>query len=315
MPSDTGARGPLFVVMNAGSGHNDTERARQTFAEIFAAAGRKHEFLLLHDAADLPRQAARAVERARRESGVVVAAGGDGTLNGVAQAVFGSGVSFGVLPQGTFNLFGRSHGIPQDTEAQAHALLHGTIERVQVGLVNDKVFLVNASLGFYPQVLEDREAYKQRFGRNRAVAIGAGFYTLAKHRKQLLLDIEDDERAYSLRTPTLFVGNNHLQLARIGMAESSHLAAGKLAGIVVRPIQTRHMFWLALRGALGKLGDADNVQGFSLLTLTVQPHKKRAVKIATDGEISWMRTPLRFRVAPNALPLVVPAPEHRVEVA
>lgn len=315
MPKDTGARGPLFVVMNAGSGHNDTEVARQAITRIFTAAGRKHQFLLLDHPRDLPRQAARAVELAKREGGIVVAAGGDGTLNGVAQAVIGSGVTFGVLPQGTFNLFGRVHGIPQDTEAQAHALLEARVEPVQVGLVNDKVFLVNASLGFYPQVLEDRETYKKRFGRNRAVAVASGLMTLASHRKQLELDVEEDGRSYSLRTPTLFVGNNRLQLERIGMAEAAHLEAGRLAAIVVRPIQTRHMFWLAFRGALGRLGDADNVQGFSLRTLTVRPHRQRRIKVATDGEVQWMKTPLRFRVAPNALPLLVPTEEHRAEVA
>lgn len=315
MPTDTGTSGPLFIVMNGGSGHNDTEQTRSTITRIFEEAGREHHFLLLDSPADLPRQAARAVELARAAGGIVVAAGGDGTLNGVAQAVLGSGCSFGVLPQGTFNLFGRVHGIPEDTDAQARALLSAHVERVQVGLVNDQVFLVNASLGFYPQVLEDREEYKRRFGRSRAVAIAAGFLTLARYRKQLRLDVEEDGRAYSLKTPTLFVGNNRLQLERIGIVEAQRLEEGTLAGVVVRPIQTRHMFVLALRGALGTLGNAENVQGFSLRKLTVSPVGKRRIKVATDGEVQWMRTPLVFRVAPHALPLLVPADADRAAVA
>ena len=316
MPTDTGVSGPLFIVMNAGSGHNDCEQTRAAIAAVFSSAGRAHEFLLVDDPSDLPRQAARAVELARAAHGVVVAAGGDGTLNGVAQAVLGSGCTFGVLPQGTFNLFGRSHGIPQETEAQALSLLHGELQHVRVGLVNDRIFLVNASLGLYPQILEDREAYKKRFGRSRAVAVGAGFATLASHRKQLELDVEEDDgRSYSLRTPTLFVGNNQLQLERIGIGEASHLERDRLAAVAVRPIATRSMFWLALRGALGSLGEADNVQGFSFRTLTVKPRRHRRIKVATDGEVQWMRTPLHFRVAPHALPLIVPSAAHRVEVA
>lgn len=315
MPTDTGTSGPLFIVMNSGSGHNDTDQARATITKIFEEAGREHQFLLLDSPSDLPRQAARAVELARAAGGIVVAAGGDGTLNGVAQAVLGSGCTFGVLPQGTFNLFGRVHGIPQDTDAQARALLSAHVENVQVGLVNGQIFLVNASVGFYPQVLEDREEYKKRFGRSRAVAVAAGFATLARYRKQLQLDVEADGRSYSLKTPTLFVGNNRLQLERIGMAEAERLEEGTLAGIVVRPIKTRSMFVLALRGAMGTLGDAENIQGFSLRKLTVHPRGRRRIKVATDGEVQWMKTPLVFEVAPNALPLLVPNEADKAEVA
>lgn len=315
MPNDTGAGGPLFIVMNAGSGHNDTKEARATIAGVLEKAGREHRFLLLDQPGDLPRRAAEAVELACRSGGVVVAAGGDGTLNGVAQAALGAGCSFGALPQGTFNLFGRVHGIPQDTEAQTRALLDAQVERVQVGLVNDQVFLVNASVGLYPQILEDREAYKKRYGRNRAVAVASGCVTLARHHKQLHLDVEEDGRTYALRTPTLFVGNNRLQLERIGIDQAKAVEANKLAGVVVRPIATRSMFWLALRGALGSLGDADHVQGFAFRSLTAQPRGVRRIKVATDGEVQWMQTPLRFRVAPQALPLLVPAPKDRVEVA
>jgi diacylglycerol kinase family enzyme len=56
-----------------------------------------------------------------------------------------------VLPQGTFNYFSRTHGIPLDTTDATRALLAGMIRPVQVGLLNDRVFLVNASLGLYPR--------------------------------------------------------------------------------------------------------------------------------------------------------------------
>lgn len=301
--------------MNGGSGHNDTQEARATLAKVFADAGRAHRFLLLEKPDELARQAANAVQLARANGGVVVAAGGDGTLNGVAQAVLGSGCSFGILPQGTFNLFGRAHGIPQDTAAQARALLSAHVEAVQVGMVNDRVFLVNASLGMYPQVLEDRERYKDRFGRSRAVAIASGLVTLSSYRRQLQLDVEADGRSFSLHTPTLFVGNNRLQLERIGIAEAERIEDGKLAGIAVRPLPVRSMFVLALRGALGSLGDAENVQGFSFRTLTVRPRGRARIKLATDGEVQWMKAPLVFRVAPQALSLLVPSTAEQAAVA
>jgi hypothetical protein len=87
----------------------------------------------------------------------VVAAGGDGTINTVAHEAVRQGCLFGVLPQGTFNYFGRTHGIPEDLAEAVRALLRARVTPVQVGMVNDRIFLVNASVGLYPQLLEARE--------------------------------------------------------------------------------------------------------------------------------------------------------------
>ena len=141
-------------------------------------------------------------------------------MNAVAQAVLGSGCAFGVLPQGTFNYFGRTHGIPQDTALAMQLLLHAPVQPVQVGLVNDRVFLVNASVGLYPRLLEEREGWKRRFGRSRLVAFGAGATTLLRGYRSLRLQIEVQGQTRRLRTPTLFVGNNPLQLEQLGFPQA-----------------------------------------------------------------------------------------------
>ena len=68
---------------------------------------------------------------------IVVAAGGDGTINAVAQAALGRDCTFGVLPKGTFNYFSRTHGIPADTGEGMKVVLQGSAQPVQVGLVNN----------------------------------------------------------------------------------------------------------------------------------------------------------------------------------
>jgi diacylglycerol kinase family enzyme len=317
---DAARRGPLFVVLNAGSGHHEGNTNQQVMTQVFSQAGRAFEFLKISETAHISEMADRAVALAKAQHGVVVAAGGDGTISAVAGAVLGSGCPFGVLPQGTFNYFGRDHAIPQDTEAAARALLGASISPVQVGQVNGRVFLVNASVGLYPQLLEDREAWKKKWWRSRFVAFAAGMATLLKWRKQLHLRIEVASQTSELRTPTLFVGNNQLQLARVGINEKDVQAvkAGELAAIVVRPIGTLAMLGLLLHGVLGRLGDADNISSFSFRHLTVTPRSRKPqkrIKVATDGETVWMQPPLLFEVAAEPLLLLVPAPADRAEVA
>ena len=309
--------GPLFIVLNSASGHKNSDEERKVLADVFNSAGRTFEFLQFDKTASITSVCAKAVALAREKGGVVVAAGGDGTINAVAAAVLRSGCPFGVLPQGTFNYFGRANAIPQDARAAAIALLGASISPVTVGEVNGRVFLVNASLGLYPQLLEDREAWKQQFGRSRLVAFASGLATLFQARGQLRLEIDLGGKTTVLRTPTLFVGNNHLQLAQVGIQQDHADAVnhGALAGIVVRAIGTLALFGLLVRGMLGRLGDAENIDSFTFRKLKVALRGKRRVKVATDGEVTWMTPPLVFQMADTPLLLMVPAPADRAEVA
>ncbi|MEQ1684526.1 MAG: diacylglycerol kinase family protein [Burkholderiaceae bacterium] len=306
----------LFIVFNIGSGHGDAAEARAAIEHACASAGRELHLMVVDEPQRITELARAAVQRARQAGGIVVAAGGDGTINAVAQATLGSGCEFGVLPQGTFNYFSRTHGIPAEIAPAMQVLLHETAQPVQVGLVNDRVFLVNASLGLYPKLLEDREAWKKKLGRSRLVATGAGLMTLLRGYRNLRLRIEVHGETREVRTPTLFVGNNTLQMEQFGFPEAQAIDAGALAGITLRPVGRLAMLGLLLRGALGRLGEADQVVNFSFRQLTVLRSRgfgPRRVKVATDGEVTRMNLPLVFRVSPEPLWLIrpaAPAPER-----
>lgn len=302
------AAAPLFIVFNRTSGKGDRDELGPAVASASAAAGRRCELLPVEQPGQLAAKAAEAVRQAQAVDGIVVAAGGDGTINAVAQAVLGSGCRFGVLPRGTFNYFARTHGIPAELPAALQVLLHEATVPVQVGLLNDRVFLVNASLGLYPQLLEDREAWKQQFGRSRLVALGAGIQTLLRGHRSLRLTVEWAGEAREVRTPTLFVGNNALQMEQVGVPESRDIDSGRLAGVMLQPLGRWALLALLARGALGELGAAEHVRNFAFRRLVVKARAlgSQRIKVATDGEVLWMRLPLRFEVAPEPLMLIRP---------
>lgn len=308
------ARRPLHVVINAGSGQHDAQQTQAVLEEVFQAAGHATQFVRLGDPADLAAACERAAAQAAAGGGVLVAVGGDGTINMAAAAALRYGCALGVIPQGTFNYLARDHGIPLDAQAAARALVRARPQPVQVGLVNDHLFLVNASLGLYPQVLQDREAFKARLGRRRWVALLAAVATVFRWHRRLRLEIELDGERTMLTTTTLFVGNNRLQVEQVGLEEevAQRTGRGRLAGVVTRPVGAWTLLWLAVRGALGRLGDADQVQTFSFHELRVRVLGARRVKVATDGEVLVMAPPLRFAAAAQRLLLMVPGPEDRV---
>ena len=306
----------LYVLINPGSGDQDAQERRAVIEKVFGEAGRRYRFVALDGPWDLAQASELAAGMAQADGGIVVAVGGDGTINTVAQSAWRRGCALGVLPQGTFNLFGREYGIAQDLETAARALLHAQPQPVQVGQINHRVFLVNASLGMYPQLLQDRETFKQQFGRHRWVALLAGLKTIFDWRRQLVLEIELDGERTVLTTPTLFVCNNRLQLERLGLDErvASRVGEGCLAALIARPIGTWTMVWLMLRGAFGRLGDPEQIDSFAFRTLTVRVLRMRRAKVAADGEVGVMTPPLTFRVAERPLILMVPRPEDRVPI-
>lgn len=313
---------PLQFVVNGAAGSSDADSKRTAIETALAAAGRCGD-VLFSLPADLPRVAHQAAALAAATHTAVVAVGGDGTINTVAQAAHALGCAMGVVPQGTFNYFARTHGIPADTADAVAQLLACAPVPVQVAAVNERVFLVNASLGLYPELLEEREAYKARFGRSRWVAFWAAGATLLRAQRKLRLTIEHGGVAREVKTLTLFVGNNRLQLERVGVhaedLSTRPTNKGHVTAVMLRPIGTLAMIRLMLQGAMGSLGEAQSVDHFEFERMRVSPtlvSGRRGVKVAFDGEVAWMRAPLNFRVLDKPLYLLKPpAPEAASSVA
>jgi diacylglycerol kinase family enzyme len=306
---------PLIFVINAAAGTQQAEAQCALITDALKAAGRTGE-LVFTKPSHLAATSRQAAFKAAETQTAVVAVGGDGTISTVSQAVHAEGCAMGVIPLGTFNYFARTHGIALDIEQAMQTVLHSAAKPVQVATVNKQVFLVNASLGLYPTLLEDREAYKARFGRSRLVALGAACVTLLRAHRQLRLHIERGADEHDVRTTTLFVGNNRLQLAQVGVPIGGHLGGGasaygkgRVAAVMLRPIGTLPMVWLMLRGAMGTLGDADSVESFEFEHMLVKPRLdlgKSKVKVAFDGEVHVMRWPIEFEVSPKPLYLLKP---------
>ncbi|HET8933008.1 MAG TPA: diacylglycerol kinase family protein [Polyangiales bacterium] len=301
---------PLYIVFNVASGSGDGPTNQRVMQEILREAGREHEFFLVRDPRELAANAERAAQKAARNGGAVIVAGGDGTINTVAQATLHTSQPFGIVPQGTFNYTSRANGIPLETAEATRALLSATPTRMQVGVVNDRVFLVNASLGLYPQLLQDRETHKRQFGRYRSVAFASAISTILRGNGLLNLELEHDSVRESVRTPSLFVGNNALQLEQTGLPEAEVIGQQQLAGVLLRASNSRALLGLMLRGAMGKLDQAEQLRRFPFNSMHVRPALRgvRKLKVALDGEIHWMKPPLVFRVAEQPLWLLTPHP-------
>ncbi|MDF3031157.1 MAG: hypothetical protein K0R03_1715 [Moraxellaceae bacterium] len=298
---------PLFIVHNAGSGSQAAHECLATITRVLEDAGRAFELLPVPQSG-MAGVTKEAIALCRQHRGALVVAGGDGSISGAVQQALPAGVPLGVIPVGTFNYFARTHAIPLDIEAATRALLDAVVVPVQVGQVNDRYFTVNASFGLYAQSLEDREAFKHRFGRSRFVALLAGLATLLRSPQPWL--VQFDALAAPVRATTVFVGNNMLQLQQTGIPGVEALAAGELVAVIVAPGGLVERLATFMRGAAGELWRAPSVQCLAFRCLTVTPRLQqgvRRIRVGLDGETAWLRTPLQFQRAAQPLRLLVPA--------
>jgi len=293
----------VTVLLNPTSGRAGLHGIDTRIATLFATAGSRAEVHVLQRQEDV----ADAARAAGTGGSIVVAAGGDGTVSQVASGVIDVNGILGILPLGTLNHFAKDLHLPLGLEEAIDTIASGRVGRVDVGQVNDRVFVNNASIGLYPLMVRKREGLQRAKGWSKWLStLPAAFAVLERlphHR--LRLDWGKGERA--IVTPLLFVGNNVYSLDRGEVGKRGTLTDGKLSVYAVARRRRVAMIWFAMRALVGR---AERSLDFETLgeceTLTVRS-SSGSIEIALDGELKRMDSPLEFRIRPGALTVMKPS--------
>ncbi|MEJ5036199.1 diacylglycerol kinase family protein [Acinetobacter johnsonii] len=301
---------PLSLIYNKKSGFhaaNKDEVYEQLVADL-STAGFEIQSFELSECINFDQMMQEILLRHRQAEnvGVVVAAGGDGTLNAVASKLMGTDIPMGILPLGTFNYVARVLNIPLDLLEAAKAISEGQLRSVHVAQLNQHIYLNNASLGLYPLFIQKREQFNKHFGRFPLHAYTSALDVLIRDRKELKLEVEVDGQRYPVKTPLIFFGNNQLQLAEMKLRIAEAAEAGKVAGVVVAKSDKRTLFKILWQLIKGNLDQASDVYSFAADEVIVHS-KRNKLTVAVDGEIVTMTPPLKITVRKHALHIMVPA--------
>jgi diacylglycerol kinase family enzyme len=242
----------------------------------------------------------------RSGAACVVAAGGDGTVSAVASQLAGTSAALGVLPMGTLNHFAKDTGIPLDIDEAIAAIARGHDVRVDVGEVNGRLFINNSSLGLYPDIVLDREHQRRRLGRGKWMALLAASLHAARRYPVLTLAMDVDGQPLLRRSSFVFVGNNAYKMAGFEIGERERLDEGLLSLYVTQRTGRFGLLRLAARALFGRIEQARDFDVFTAARVEIAT-RKRSVRVAVDGEVLRMRTPIEYRIRPRALRVIVPA--------
>lgn len=290
----------LKAFLNAACGN--AEKAR----EAIASAG----FEL--DAIEPAQMEARLKEAIDGDTRRILVAGGDGTIATAASLVAQTDVELAILPGGTLNHFARDHNIPTDLGEAARVAGEGRVIGADIGYVNDCVFLNTSSIGAYVTFVRDREDLEKRFGYTIASAF-AFVRTLGQLRTfTVTVEIEGKKKTFRCSMVFIGVGERELKVPTLG----SRVKDGKrgLHLMIVRGRQKARLFAVALAGLTRGTKEAEKLPEFEEIIVDscrIDLNRSRTT-VGLDGELKRLQTPLDYRIARDAISLVV-APLEEAE--
>lgn len=302
----------IEVVINAGSGVDDKREIVSELKKMFAERNLGADFLVVKNSADWDETLKRIAESPAK---IIIAGGGDGTINAVAAKLIGTDKTLGVLPLGTLNHFSKDLAIPQDLAEAVGVIAENYTTEVDVGEVNGEIFINNSSLGLYPRIVRKRETQQERLGRSKWSAAFWAAISIFRRYPFLDLKLKVEKKYLERRTPFVFVGNNEYEIQGFNIGARNTLQDGILSVYVLHRTGRAGLLMLAARSIFGLLREAEDFDEFFTDELQIERRgrRKKRVLVALDGEVKVMETPIRYRILPKALRVIAPRVENGKE--
>jgi diacylglycerol kinase family enzyme len=294
-----------IVVLNCGSGAVDPSKAEAEAARVAAALGSVGLEAVVQAVPASGLEAAARAAASSSDADTVVFGGGDGTLSTGAATLAGGEKVLGVLPLGTFNHFAKDLGVPLKLEDAARTIAEGRVRRVDLGEASGRTFLNNASIGLYPEIVRGRDELRRHHGTRKWVAMLAAAREVLRDPPFLRVTLRVLDDVARLRTPFVFVGNNRYEMELFSLGARSSLDRGELSLYVAHNVRRWGILRLALRALLGRLRQDKDFEALAVPEVDVST-PRRIVRVALDGELFRMESPIRFRIRPGALRVLAP---------
>ncbi len=234
---------------------------------------------------------------------MVIAGGGDGTLNVVANSLAKHKVPLGILPMGTANDLARTLNLPNNI-AQACDVIHrGYQQKIDLGCVNGQYFLNVASLGLSVEITSKlTKGAKRRWG---ALAYGVTALQALGQIRLFHATITHNGQSERVKTLQIAIGNGRYYGGGMAIAHHATIDDNRLD---LYSLEIKHwwqIFYLLTHLPKGEQHLLPWVRTISAESIEINTSRPR--KINTDGEIT-AETPARFTVIPKALSVFVPSP-------
>ncbi|HRX36076.1 MAG TPA: diacylglycerol kinase family protein [Aestuariivirga sp.] len=257
----------------------------------------------LVDGGEIVPRAAKAIAQSSHD--VIVVGGGDGSLSGVAQLAAGTDVTIGVLPLGTMNMVAKSLNLDSDFESALHALRTAIPRSIDVGRVNDRVFLHQVSFGIQPRAVRvrDRIGFGSRL--TKVLSTFAAFASVMMRHRSLKIVCQMNGKVERIKVQAIAISNNLFRDEQIAVS-------GRLDGGVLGVYRFTARHWkdylrIVVSALRGTWKHSDHVETGQAghVRLAARQHKGKLLA-TVDGELVYLTSPIDIRIVPRSLRMLVP---------
>lgn len=263
------------------------------------AAAREFEIVSIEESLDVAADIRQRLAKGQRR---FVAAGGDGTIHYVAQALVGADAELAILPIGTVNHMAKDLGIPLDWKEALEFAATGPIKEVDVGSVNGVYFVNILMLGLYPDVVREREKVRGSYGKVRSYARAARL--TFKRFRHVSVVFETPHRMEALKTHMFAVAVNAYDLASTGIvAPRVAFDQGSLAVYWLPRMERFQMVRAFAHYFRGAMRPGDQLRFLSTRQVTIHS-KHQLMRVGMDGELHQLTPPLRVVIVPRSLRII-----------
>jgi len=286
------------VIANPAAGRGTAKTADKKIASLLKARDMCFDMEFTNG----PMDAARIASKAIKEFDVVVAVGGDGTVNEIVPAMLFSGKPLGIIPAGSGNDFIKSLHIPADMEKAVDIILRGTTKTIDAGRINDKYFINGVGFGFDAAVNQASYAINHS-KRGLYLYLIALFKTLGKY-SPVELNISVNGNTEELKAFLVAVGNGTTCGGGFRLTPFAKLNDQLFDITVIKPIRLLPLFWHFPKVFLGTIHKAEkyvHMQRARQITLT----SNFPVPVHVDGEIyDSSKRIFTIEIVPHALEVI-----------
>ncbi len=288
-------RAVLLVNAKSRSGRDNFELAKATLATEGVELTRAQ---LFSHCRDLVTAAKASIDA---QVPVIIAGGGDGTLNSVAGLLAHSASSLGILPMGTGNEFARDLHLPMNIAEACHVVRHGKVIQVDLGKLQNQHFVNVATIGLTSEIARQLTSpMKKRFGRLAyAVAVLRGI----RHLKPLRVRLTTENGSEEFECMQLVIGNGRLHAGPFPVLPDASLRAGKFSIYALKGNRRSELIKYAFMLPGGHHATMAEVHSEYASGGEVQAYPP--AKVIVDGEAACS-TPIKFHCLPGALNVIAP---------
>lgn len=252
---------------------------------------KKHAIELVHEAI-------------QANTDLIVACGGDGTINEVASQLVNSKIPLGIIPQGSGNGLSSNLKIPRNLDQALQVIKNFKVDAIDVGKINDHFFFSNTGIGFDASLIKHYELSQKRTLKGY---IQAGLTAFFEKKKSEVLLVKKGENQFSILPFLIFVSNSNEMGYRMSITPKASLQDGLLDVVMIPQTNPINKVIWSTSLLLKKSHWFQKIQTFQTNKIQLEGEEITEFEVQIDGEFKTLLSKeITIQVLPKSLKILMP---------